>query len=380
VTSSSIVDEQGAAQILGMTATWDQWYIVNVHLDRALSGRITATAANLSTLLVTLGVGVAVAACLAKRATDRVMRWRSGGLLIALVAPAILTIRHAIPLFEYYFLFVLPAAALLVGGGIHWLCLRAGTWQRGALGLVLSGVIVAVSIQALIVTRMLDHLAANYEPSYGAPLVTSEALARDMVAFGVETGSERAVVEQPSPESGALAYLVRPAFPSIELSNFGQVGLGFPLRSGARSEDMRAWAGELGPPQRVDLRYVDGVQVLFATASRQLLPGQWIHLAASWQADDLRSPLDVVWEVALHDAAGLVHARRVGIRHTSTSIPLGERTLSWFSLETEPGAPEGKYELGLQRVDSTTGAPMAFVDSTGQTALEWRSAVAWRPR
>jgi hypothetical protein len=379
VTAPAMLDGQGAAQILGLTATWDQWYLVTLHLDRALAGRITATAANLSTLLLVLGVGVAVAARLVRSGTDRAARWRSGGLLLTLIAPAVLTIRHAIPLYDYYFLFVLPAAALLVGGGIHWLVGRPGAWQRGLFGLALGGVIVAASIQSLIVTRLLDHLAATYEPSYGQTLVASEALADEILEFGAETSSERAIFETPSPEGGALAYLVRPAFRTIELSKFGEVGLGFSSGTMPHAVETSVPSGELAPPRHVDLRYGDGIHLLFATATRELVAGHWIHLAACWQADNGASPTDALWEISLHDAAGLLVSRRPGIQHASKSIPPGVPTLSWFSLEIETGTPEAQYELRLRRVDVTTGQPMAFIDSTGQTGVEWRSPLAWRP-
>jgi hypothetical protein len=50
-----------------------------------------------------------------------------------------------------------------------------------------------------------------------------------------------------------------------------------------------------------------------------------------------------------------------------------EVVTSWLTLETEPSAVPGQYQLQLRRLDPASGEPLPFVDSLGHTATEWRS-------
>lgn len=349
----------GPAYVMSWATTWDTWYLAWVHLDRLLPGRVAAVAANLQTGLVALGAGVTLLVALGVGSSSAIGRVRSTGLLLWLLLPAALTIRHTLPIGDQYFPFVAPAAALLVGVGVHWLALRAGTAARAVLGLALASLILVAAIHVVMVVHLLDYVTVQYNDTYGLPLAASEVVAADLGSFG--TDAQVAAVEYAGPEGGAMAYLVRPFFPGVELSGVGQVGLG------ARSSTDRASGAipVLGSIQHPELRYADGVRIAAAVTSDRWTPGKRIRFAVVWTAADAALPADrgVTWEVAAYDSDGVRLAEQLGMSHRSAEFGPAETVLSVFSLETESGAPTVPLRIGLRRVDV----------SAEVTPDEWRS-------
>ena len=366
------LDGEGPAYVLGLTGGLGNGNVIGVPLERLLPGPIASIPALIDTSLLGLGVAVAMVLVVAPgRAMSR-RTVRLAGLLLWLLLPALLTIRHGIPLYDHYFLFVPPAGALLIAVGFQWLADRPGRRLRPILGLGLAGLVASASIQTVLVLRQLDYVAAGYAPDYGPPLAQSEAVAREVERFGASSGSQQLSVELEG-DSEPIAYLARPFFPTLDLVKVGPVGLGPQLTSALPVADQRLPGAVLGPLEALDLHYADGVVALFASDSSGAAPGQPVALAMSWVMDDsARAAGDsVVWEVSADDPAGHEVARDAGVAHDAVSISPGEVVLSWFRLETPPGAPPGPYQLHVRRVDRANGQTLPFVDGGGATGLEW---------
>lgn len=369
----TMFDGEGPGYVLGLATGWDNWYVLRVHLDRVLPGRLTAISANIQTVLLWWGIAVSLVLALAPGAARRAVRVRYAGLLLWLLLPALLTVRHAVPLYEHYFTFIPPAAALLTAAGVHWLAQRPVLWRRPLLGLALGSLVVMAVIESLIVVRLLDRLAVQDEPSYGPPLVRTQAIAREVAGFGAASGSQHLAIEFWGTDSQAMAYLTRPYFPNIELVVVGQVGLGPELANSPAPAGPPAVQALLGPVQPLNLRYADGVQVRYAAVSSSLVPSERVGLAVSWAVNGVAAP-GVIWEMSLYDPQGQQINRKSSFQRDGGSSKPGEAITSWFTLETEPSAPAGGYEVRLQRLDPATGEPIPFVDGLGQRATQWRSS------
>jgi Dolichyl-phosphate-mannose-protein mannosyltransferase len=369
------VGADGQAFVLGLATSWDYWYVLGIHLDRVLPGRVTASAAIIQTALVGLGLGVALAMTLARGSASWRRRWRYAVPLLVLGLPALLTVRPTFPLFEHYYVFVPPAAALLIAAGFTWLARQPVRWGRPLLGLSVAGLMLLASIHVLMVVRLLDRLAIVTEPTYGAPLVRSEAVAREVVGFGARSGSQHLVVELRGPDSQPLGYLARPYFPELEVANLGEIGLGPRLAGMPASPEGPPAQPVLGPLEQLDLRYGDGVEVLSASTVSQVVAADRVGLAITWVMNDVAraTPAGLVWEVALYDPRGAQLARQPGIPHDLLAIEQDAPNTSWFTVGTEPSAAPGRYEVGLRRIDPATAQPLPFVAPDGQTATEWRS-------
>src|SRR6266851_5399544 len=282
LTLPAMLDGEGFGYVLGLATGWDNWYVGRIHLDRLLPGRVAAVAANIETILVWLGVGTALIVTLAPGAGRRARRLRHSALLLWLLLPGLFTLRHAVPLFEHYFLFVPPAAALLIAAGVQWLGHLSARWSRPLLGLALGGLLLFAAIQTVIVVRLLNRVAVEDEPSYGPPLAFSEQLAQELASFGATGGSQHLAIEFWGSDSEAIAYLTRPFFPKLEMAIEGQIGLesrsGSPPMPSVPPPPQRL----LAPVERLDLSYADGVKVLSAVTSSYLVPSNRINLAITW--------------------------------------------------------------------------------------------------
>jgi hypothetical protein len=371
-------DGAGADYVVGMTTGWDHWYVLNVHVEHLVSGRIAATAGRLETVLLALGLVVALVSAAVPGIARRDRRLRFAGLLLWLGLPPLLTIRHAVPLYEHYYVIVLPAAALLIAGGICWLADRPGVWRRPLLGIGLASLIAVASIQAFMVVRLLDYVTVAYEPNYGPPLARSAALTQELAAIGASSGSQHLAVEVGGLDREPIAYLARPYFPNLELVRVGQVGLGPGLATSpmpARNERLASHV--LTPLQQLDLHYSDGVRVLSASNSPRGVIAERLGLAITWAGGGPLGTAEsgVLWEVSLYTLQGQEVARQPGLRHAPSEIAADQTCVSWFSLATPPDAAWGQYQLRLRRLDPLTGRALLFVDSDGQSASEWRSAL-----
>jgi hypothetical protein len=345
------VDAEGPALVMSWATSWDTWYLEFVHLDRLLPGRISAVAANVQTALVAIGVGVGIGAALRVRRTraDRDYRWT--GLLLWLLVPTLLSIRHTLSLGEQYFPVIAPAAALLVGAAIYWLSLRASVVGRLAFGLALFALTVLAAIHVVMIARLLDYVDVNYNDTYGLPVEASRAVADDLVAFGSRTNAAAAAIEYIGPESGAIGYLIRPHYPLLHLNGVGEVGLGASRTRPAPREVAAADMRDFGPVQRPTLEYTDGVRAVEAMASARWTPGKRIRLALLWarEAGDLGSTAPVTWEVTLYNIQGARVESQVGSTHAASDAP--GSMISIFSIPTETGTPRTRLHLGVRRVD-----------------------------
>jgi hypothetical protein len=290
-----------------------------------------------------------------------------------LVLPALLTIRHGIPLYDHYFLFLPPAGALLIGVGVQWLTTAPIKWTRALTAIAIVGVLGAACVHTVLVLRQLDFVDKGFSQEYGPPLSQSEALTREVVAFGASSGSAHLAIELEGSDSEPLAYLARPSFPVVDLVKIGPVGLG-PQRSRPPSLD-----GEppppvvLGPPSQLDLLYADGVAVLAESSSARALAGERVGVAISWMVENpvLAAGDRVQWQVSLFDPVGEEIESGTGLEHHATSNTPREVVLSWLSVETPTDAPPGAYQLRIRRVDRPNGQPVPFVRTDGQMASDW---------
>ena len=332
-----VINADGVARIIGLTGGWDNWYIDGVHMEFLLPGRVASVPGRVETVL--LVVGFVIAAFLTTKSLAN-QRLRLAGLLLWLLLPAIVTLRHSVPLYDHYFLFVIPAGALLIGIGIQWFVDR---WRP--LGVVLLTALLGVAvIQVALVLREFDFLSGNYAAAYGPPLAHSEAMAHDVVQFG--SSSSHLSVELEGPDREPIAYLTRPFFPEIDLADVGRVGFG------TQQADAPAPIAPTFLKQN-DLRevhYADGVRVLAASTSARGRPGEPVALALRWVAD---VPLqnELVWDVALLDPRGREVARGTGLRHSPSP---GDEVVSWFTLGIAAESPVGAFTVRVRRLDDAT--------------------------
>ena len=166
------IDSLGPAVIMGLIGGWRNWNVEGLDSNFLLPWRLAAVPGAIETLL--LAIGVAAAVLLVFRSRQVPLRLRAAGLLVWVLLPMLLTVRHSIPLYDYYFLFVLPAGALLIGLGIHTLADLAIFRRAGRLlvGTFLVAVLVVASLQSVIVLRQLGYLANGYVVTYGPPLLS----------------------------------------------------------------------------------------------------------------------------------------------------------------------------------------------------------------
>jgi hypothetical protein len=214
--------------------------------------------------------------------------------------------------------------------------------------LALASVFVVSVIHVLMVVRLLDYVTLQYNDTYGLPLVASEAVVADVARFAARDNARAAAVEYDGPESGAMAYLIRPLFPVLELAKVGQVGLGAAVARSPVAERAATPMSVLGAVQYPDLRYPDGVRVVDAVTSIQWTPGKRIRLVLTWES--LRSA-PVTWEVVVYDTHGTSLAVQRGPSHAGDLVRPGEPVVSLFSVPTETGVPPQPVRLGLRRVD-----------------------------
>lgn len=374
------VDGSGPAFVQGMIGTWENGNLIDIRLESVMSSRLVTLAAGLQAALVALGIVGAIAGVLALSGTAlRTRRLRSGGLLLWLMVPPVLTIRHGVPLYEHYFLFVLPAGALLCAAGVQWLIeQRAARWTRPALAIVIGSMLIAAAVHAAMVTRFLDSLSMQVHLGYDAPVGLTRRVAEQLSAFALRAGARSASVELKTRDSVAVAYFIRPTFPNVEVINLGEVGAGervanlewSPVTPAPSSAELPAIPDLLPGP--ADLVFQDGVRVLASAALSGWVPGENAGLAIVWAAPDAASnstPTKVTFEVALYGPDHVPVGRGVGLTHQALDRGL---VCSWFSFPTETDAPIGDYTFMLGRLDAI-GEPIVYIDRGGSAATEWRS-------
>jgi hypothetical protein len=369
------VNADGPNYVIGLATGWRNWSLVSVRLEDLLPGAIVSIPSWIETALLGLGIAVALLLAVGPGFILRQHRLRLGALLLWLILPAVLTIRHGITLYEHYYLFVPPASALLIGIGVEWLASRKLQWVRPVAAVAVISLVGVACVQSLLVQRELDFLATRYAPEYGPPLAQSQQIASELMSFGASSGSTHLVVELAGPDHEMMAYLTRPAFPTLDLIKVGAVGLGSRLASPPTYTTSQAMV-RLVAPQPLGLRYADGVEVLAASSKGLVRPTEPASLAISWRIDSpsVAAGGPLVWQVALYDPLGQEIATGTGLQHDLAAGTPGEVILSWFTLETPSDATPGRYQLRLRRLDRPKGQPVSFVARSGETASEWSSA------
>lgn len=121
------IDGAGHGNVVGLIGGWHNCNVEPLDITPLLPWRLAAVSGAIETLLLALGIAAALMLVFRSRQVEQ--RVRARGLLPWVLVPMFLTIWHPIPLYDYYYLFVLPAGALLIGLGIHLLS-ELGVSQR----------------------------------------------------------------------------------------------------------------------------------------------------------------------------------------------------------------------------------------------------------
>jgi hypothetical protein len=370
------VDPEAAADIIGMIGGWRSWTVEGLDSNFLLPWRLAAVPGAIETVL--LALGVAAALMLVFRSPWRELRWRAGGLLLWVALPMVLMAWHSIPLYDYYFLFVLPAAALLVGMGIQMLVDLVASRRPGQVlvGAALAGLLVVATIQSVIVLRQLDYVTDHYVVIYGPPLAAAEQTTRELLDQLNHSGGHELAVEIDDVNDVAIGYLARPYVPEVQVvaRRRGPWNEVFDLpdaKSGSAPYELGA-EPQLTTPQALDVSYADGVRVLSASTTRTVGPGESVGLALTWTLDHhMPNPLTprLVWEMSLYDASGREVRRIAGLPHDWGQLADGDVVMSWITVMTARETPEGEYQVRVNRLDPQTRKPVASLGAGD----EWSS-------
>ncbi len=369
------IDLEAAADIIGMIGGWRNWTLEGLDSNFLLPWRLAAVPGIVETLLLALGVAAALLLVFGSR--QREQRLRAGGLLLWVALPMVLMIWHTIPLYDYYFLFLLPPAALLVGMGIQMLADLVASHRPGQvlIGAALAGLLVMASIQSAIVLRQLGYVADHYVMIYGPPLGEAEQTTRELLDQLAQSGGRELAVEIDDVNDVAIGYLARPYVPEVQVVSRrrGPWNVNFDLPNAPGSAPyVLAAAPQLTPPQPVDVAYADGVRVLSTSTTRRVAPGESAGLALMWTLDHhVSEPLTprLVWEMSLYDPSGREVRRIAGLPHDFGQLADGDVVLSWITVATAREAPEGVYQVRVNRLDPQTRKPVASVGA----GTEWSS-------
>jgi hypothetical protein len=285
------------------------------------------------------------------------------GLLLWLVLPVVLTVRHSLDLHTHYFLVTYPAVFLIIGVAASWLFKHGNVVVRSltAASMACLGV-----LQSAEITRGLDIAAANNDACYGRSLVAEESTEREIVDFGARSGATRAAFEFATDDSVPRAYLARAQFAQVDLADLGAFGLG--------SSVGVPGLVDVNPPtltrsQESDLTYPDGIRLMQVAYSPTPLRDQRLSLALGWSVDRSATSLHPhVWDVTLLDSAGQTVFRKSGVDHVPANLQ-GQSIVSSFTIDTyqEDGQflPPGSYEIQLRLRDAWAYTTLDARDAAG---------------
>lgn len=372
---STRIDREGPGEVIGLLGGWENWYVEGLHIEYLLPGRVASTPGRIETVLLAIGVAAALTLVFGRSVEQRA-RVRAAGLLLWVVAPMLLTIRHTIPLYEYYFLFVLPAGTLLIGLGIQTLAELSLPRRAGRLlaGLALAATVGVASIQSVMVLRQLRYLTDTYVPYYGLPLFAAEQLTGELIALVRHSGGQQLSVEVDDVTNDvSVGYLARPYVPEVQVveRSRGPWDIDFSLPDqGGSPPYALSDTPLLTAPRPLDVAYADGVRVVSESTLRAVTPGQSAGLAITWTVEyPTTEPLTnrLLWQMALYDASGREVGRQAGLPHDWSQLSAGDVVVSWITVPTSRDAAEGVYEVRLGRLDPVTRKAVA--DSEAET--EW---------
>jgi 4-amino-4-deoxy-L-arabinose transferase-like glycosyltransferase len=369
------IDGAGPGDVLGLIGGWRNWNLDGMDISTVFPGRLVAVPGAIETLLLVIGIIAALR--LAFRARHVNHRLRAAGLLLWVLVPMLLTLRHTIPLYDYYFLFVLPAGALLIGLGIQMLgdlspSRRVG---RRLIGAALAATIGLAAMQSVIVLRELGSLSDAYVVLYGPPLEVAEQTTRELIDQVNQSGARQLSVEIDDVNDVSIGYLARPYVPEVQVvarrRGPWNVDFNLPNQSGSAPYALAA-PSLLTAPESLDVSYTDGVRVLSASTTRVMTPGESVGLALTWTFDR-HAPEPVtrrlVWEIAVYDASGHELRRVAGLAHDLAQLADGEVVVSWIPVATDHDSPEGLYQVHFDRLDPVTRKPVPAIGA----GTEWSS-------
>ncbi|HEY2596754.1 MAG TPA: hypothetical protein VGK33_22900, partial [Chloroflexota bacterium] len=334
------LDGAGPGDVLGLIGGWHNWTVEGLDSNVLLPLRLAAVPGAIETVLLAIGIAAALMLVFrSRRAKDRL---RAGGLLLWVLLPMLFTVWHPIPLYDYYYLFVLPAGALLVGLGIHKVADLAPS--RGArrllVGAALAATVVVASIQSVLVLRQLGYLTNGYVVTYGPPLGAAEQTTGELLDLANQSGVRELSVEMDDVNDAAIGYLARPFIPQVEVAprRRGPWNVDFDLpnqaSTGSAPYALTA-APQLTPAQSLNVSYDDGVRALSASTTRVVPPGASVGMALTWTIDQHSpAPLSnrLLWEMALFDPSGREIRRVAGMTHDWAQLGDGEVVVSWFTV------------------------------------------------
>jgi hypothetical protein len=367
------IDGAGPADVMGLVGGWRNWNVEGLDSNTLLPWRLAAVPGGIETPLLILGIAAALMLVFRSKLLEP--RLRAAGLLVWVLVPMLLTIRHSIPLYDYYFLFVLPAGALLIGLGVHTLAdlFRSRRAGRIVVGAVLAAVVVAASIQSAIVVRQLGYLTNGYVMTYGPPLAAAEQTTQELLDQVNASGARQLSVEIDDVNDASIGYLARPYVPEVQVVGRRRgpwdVDFSLPNQPGS-APYASAGAPQLTAPRSFDVSYTDGARALSASTTRVVTPGESVGLALTWTIDrHTPQPLTnrLVWEMSVYDPSGREIRRVAGLPHDWADLADGEVVVSWITVPTPREGAEGVYQVHVNRLDPVTRKPLP-ADGAG---AEW---------
>jgi hypothetical protein len=374
-TGTQQIDAAGPGSVLGLIDGWRNWYVEGLDINALLPWRLAAVPGAIETVLLAIGIAAALSLVFRSRKVED--RWRVGGLLLWVLLPMLLTIRHSIPLYVYYFLFVLPAAALLIGLGIQMLADLRISHRIGRMlvGGALAATVVLSAMQSVIFVRQLAYLSDGYVAYYGPPLAAAEQTTQELIDRVNDSGGQDLSVEIDDVNDASIGYLARPFVPEVQVveRRRGPWDIDFDLPNQSNSTPYPdTGAPQLTTPESLDVAYADGVRALSDSTTVSATPGESVGLALTWTIDHSPSaPLTnrVVWEMSLFDPSGREVRRVAGMPHDWSDLDAGEVVVSWIPVATAPEAADGEYQVHVDRLDPVSRKPLPAIGADA----EWRS-------
>lgn len=336
------VDLEGLQFVFRVPTSWDGPIAEVLPLNEGLPAPLAEALPPISLGLLVASV-VAAMARLVAPGTPRALRVRLGGLLVWLLLPAALTVRHQLDLHPHYYLMTLPASFLLIGAAAQWLVSALGRSLLALVGLVMA---VLLGNQSVAVSALLGQVATTPQACYGAPLAVAHRTAAEVLAFGGR--GDRLVFENDEAgDAAGIAYLARPGFAQIVVPQPDLAGLTGPGVPSATSEPAAD-----RPPEQVDLTYGRDVRVQTASFVTDPSPGWRPRLVFAWAVQaDAAAPL--VWQADLLAASGQPALTHQGQRHNPASLDRHHQVVSVFSFDVPASLAPGDYTARLRLI----GAP-----------------------